>query len=694
MPALSPRLPSLCLASVLGLALAAGAGAASAVTVEVRIAADSDDAEQTNTGAVTISSSDLELVVDGSDVQVVGLRFPGVAIPPGAFIEQAWVQFQTDEVSTGTASLTIEGETTPQPPTFTTAANGVSTRPRTAASAAWSPAAWNTVGEQGLAQRTSNLALVLQEIVSAPTWADGDPIVLIFTGNGRRTAAAHDGLPAAAPLLHVEYSFSGNFPPSLTLSSPPLNAAYDVGTPIPFAASASDPEDGDLSGAITWTSSLDGVIGVGAGFSRDDLSVGQHELTASVMDSESASAEAVRQFNVFDSANQVLAAGNVGDCEVTGDEDTGALLGTLPGRIVALGDLAYPRGSAADFANCFDPAWGMHKPRIHPISGNHEWHEDGAQSYFDYFGAAAGTPGEGWYSFDVGNWHLVGVTGDCNEFAEGCASDSPQGLWLQADLAANSKPCTMVFTHFPRFSSIFGVDDTQLPFWEIFYQHGVDVVLTAHAHNYERYARQNPAGGAEPARGIREFVIGTGGHDLSPPSVTLPNREVQQSSSFGVLRLSLDDTSYSWQFHGAGPGTFTDSGSEECVYGAPQLTITSPAAGAVFAAGTSVSLAASAIDLEQGVVSSQIAWASDRDGALGTGASLSAVLSSGNHLLTASVTDQTGLTGSAQVSVRVTVPAGAGCGMGPELAPALALMALLRRRLRSRVRIGEAARVE
>jgi len=688
MAALSPRLPLLCLASAAGLWLVAGA--AGAVTLDVRIAAASDDAEQTNTGSVTTSSSDLELVVDGSDVQLVGLRFPGMAIPTGAFIEQAWVQFQTDEVSTAAASLTIQGETTPQAPTFAETTDNVSLRPRTAASVAWSPAAWSTVGEQGVNQRTPNLATVIQEVVSAGTWSSGDPIVLIVTGSGRRTAEAFDGLPAGAPLLHVEYSFSGNFSPSVSISAPSNNAAFDAGAPVAFAGGASDPEDGDLSSGITWTSSLDGVIGMGASFSRGDLSVGLHQLTASVVDSESAPGQSTRQFSVFDATNQVLAAGNVGYCGDTNDEATGALLGTLPGRILALGDLAYLGGTAADFANCFDPAWGMHKARIHPISGNHEWHEEGAQPYFDYFGAAAGTPGEGWYSFDVGNWHLVGVQGDCNEFPGGCSANSPQGLWLQADLANNSKPCTLVFTHFPRFNSIFddGVDETQLEFWQIYYQHGVDVVLSAHAHNYERYARQNPAGGAEPTRGIREFVVGTGGRGLSDPLVNLPNREVQQSDTFGVLRLALGETSYSWEFHGAGPGTSTDSGSEECVYGAPVVTITSPTPNASFASGASVSLAASATDLEQGLVSSQIAWSSNLDGPLGTGASLSRVLTTGNHTLTAGVTDQTDLTGSAQVTVRVAAPAGVGCGIGPELAPALALLALLRRRTKLRVRVG------
>jgi hypothetical protein len=657
------------------------AGRAGADTVEVRIAAASDDAEESvASGAVSVSSSDLELVADGSDLQIVGLRFPGVTIPAGAVISQAWVQFQTDEVSTGAASLAIRGVTTPQAPSFAATANNVSARPRTVASVAWAPPAWNGVGEQAAAQRTPDLAAVVQELVGASSWASGDAIVLVVTGSGRRTAEAEDGLPAAAPLLHVEYALPANLPPSLTLAAPVQHRAFDQGEPVAFAASASDAEDGNLSASITWESSLDGMLGVGASFSRDDLSVGTHLLTVRVVDGDGAPAERTRQFNVFAPTNQLLAAGNVGYCPEANDEATGALLGTLPGRILALGDLAYPQGSAADYANCFDPAWGMHKARIHPIAGNHDWHEAGAQPYFDYFGAAAGTPGEGWYSFDVGNWHVVGVQGDCNEFAAGCAPTSPQGLWLQADLAANSKPCTLVFTHFPRFSSIFGVDDTQLPFWQIFYQHGVDVVLTAHAHNYERYARQNPAGGAEPTRGIRQFVIGTGGRGLSDPAVTLPNRQVQQSSTFGVLRLALSNTSYAWQFHGVGPGTFTDSGSEECVYGAPAVAISSPANDATFPSGSTVSLQGSATDLEQGNVSAQLAWTSSRDGALGTGASLSRVLSSGKHVLTASVTDQTDLTGSAQVTVTVNVPPGAGCGLGPELLPALALLAALHTR--------------
>jgi len=682
MPGLPPRLLAAPLACLAGLAL--GAGVASAVTVEVRITASSDDAEQMNTGQVTISSSDLELVTDGSDVQLVGMRFPGVAIPAGAFIEQAWVQFQTDEASTGAASLTIQGETTPQAPTFAATANGVSVRPRTVASVAWTPAPWSVVGEQDAAQRTPNLAPVLQELVNAGSWASGDPIVLIVTGSGRRTAEAFDGVPAAAPLLHVEYATSGNQTPVLSITSPLEGTIASDGTPIQFSATASDVESGDVSASLSWTSSLDGVLGAGPSFSRSDLSIGGHTLTISATDGDGGVGSEIRHLTVFAPGNDVIAVGDIGTCTDIGDDLTGARLETVPGLILGLGDYAYPDSSATDFANCFEPSWGQHKTRMLPVTGNHEYEQPGAEPYFAYFEAALGARPAPWYSFDVGDWHLVALDSNCDEVG-GCTASSPQGQWLAADLAANSKPCTLAYFHHPRFSSgVVGVDPDPLPFWQMLYAHGADLILNGHDHAYERFARMNPSGGLEPARGIRSFISGAGGVQLHGADENEPNSEVRNETTYGALRLTLGPTSYAWEFIGAGPGSFTDFGSEECVYGAPVVTISSPAPNAMFASGSSVSLAGSATDLEQGAVSSQLAWTSSRDGALGTGAALSVVLSGGSHVLTASVTDETGLTGSAQVSVQVTLPVGAGCGIGPELAPALAALALLRRRAASR----------
>jgi hypothetical protein len=178
---------------------------------------------------------------------------------------------------------------------------------------------------------------------------------------------------------------------------------------------------------------------------------------------------------------------------------------------------------------------------------------------------------------------------------------------------------------------------------------------------------------ADPSRGIRSFVSGAGGTGLHGADEAEPNSETRNEVAFGVLRLALQPTSYSWEFVGAGPGVFTDTGSEACIFGAPVVTITSPADGTSFPPGATVNLSASASDLEEGSLSANLVWSSDRDGELGTGASLSLVLSAGKHTLVASVTDETGLTGSAQRTITVRVPPGAGCGIGPELPLVLAL---------------------
>lgn len=658
-----------------GLALAASPAGA-ATTLEARIAAPPDDAEQSGTtGAVDTESNDLELVRDGGASQTVGLRFTGLAIPAGARIRAAWVQFEADEVQSGSVALTIQGDLSEEPGVFLPSVGDVSERPRTAAGVAWSPPDWLLVGEQGPAQRTPSLLAVVQELVDAPHWTSGDPISLIVTGSGRRTARSFDGLPAGAPLLHVEFDAPANHRPVLSITSPLRGTTVFEGANLSFGASALDLESGDLSAGIGWTSSLDGVLGIGPGFVRSDLSEGLHTLTATVSDGQGGVTTRSRRLTVFAPGAELIAAGDIGTCVGSGDDATGRRLETLPGTILGLGDFAYPNGSAGDFASCFDPSWGPHKSRIAPVAGNHEYAVPGAAPYFEYFGAAAGTPEQPWRSFDTGGWHVVALDSNCGRVG-GCDAGSPQGQWLEADLAANSKPCTLAYFHHPRFSSgILGVDDGVLPFWQTLYAHGVDVVLTGHDHAYERFARVGPSGLAEPLRGIRSFIVGSGGVGLHGAEEAEPNSEVRDETSYGVLRLALTPTGYSWEFMGAGPGGFTDSGSEECIYAAPVVTITGPADGAVFPSGTSVTLSAGADDLEQGSLASALVWTSSRDGVLGTGALLARVLSSGGHVLTASVTDETGLAGSAQVSVTVLLPPGASCGIGPELAPVLVLLA-------------------
>jgi hypothetical protein len=652
------------------------APASRGVTIlETRIAAATDDAEENAaTGKVNLDSGDLELIRDGSVDQVVGIRFPGQGIPADATIVDAWVQFEADGVRSETTELTVRVDRTQASPTFAGATGNLSLRPRTSAAVAWAPPPWTQSGDAGPAQRTPSLAAIVQERVNAIDWLSGDALSFIFTGSGRRTARSWDGLASAAPLLHVEFEPPSNFNPVLSIASPLEGTTAHVGAPLQFSASATDVESNDVSASIAWTSSLDGILGVGPSFSRSDLSAGLHTLTVSASDGQGGFSSRTRRLTLFAPSPEILAAGDIGSCTSAGDEATGALLEGLSGTILGLGDFAYPGTSATDFATCFDPSWGPHKARIRPVAGNHEYGVPGAAPYFAYFGAAAGTPGQPWQSFDIGAWHVVALDSNCGRVG-GCSATSPQGQWLEADLAAHSKPCTLAYFHHPRFASgILGIDDDLLPFWQILHAHGADVILTGHDHAYERFARLDPNGSEEPERGIRSFVVGSGGASLHNAVEDESGSEEHDSTTYGVLRLVLEPTRYSWEFLGAGPGSFTDSGDEECVYGAPVVTITSPADGTVFPSRANVALAGTASDLEQGSLAASLVWTSSRDGLLGSGASLTRVLSSGGHVLTASVPDETGLTGSAQVSVTVSRPPTTSCGIGPELVPVLALL--------------------
>lgn len=259
----------------------------------------------------------------------------------------------------------------------------------------------------------------------------------------------------------------------------------------------------------------------------------------------------------------VLAAGDIAHCWKSGDEATAALLDTLPGTVLTVGDNAYPNGAAADFANCYAPSWGRHKDRTRPTVGNHEYVTPGAAGYFGYFGAAAGDPKQGWYSFDLGDWHLVALNSNCSK-SGGCDPDDPQATWLRADLAANPAVCTLAYFHHPRWSSgEYGDNDDMDTFWQIFDDAGVDVVLNGHEHVYERM-RPLDADGNPDADGIRQFIIGTGGSSHGRFYTLNPASEVRDNSTFGVLELTLGAEDYMWRFVPVAGGTFSDSGSGSC----------------------------------------------------------------------------------------------------------------------------------
>ena len=260
----------------------------------------------------------------------------------------------------------------------------------------------------------------------------------------------------------------------------------------------------------------------------------------------------------------LLAAGDIAACDSTGDEATAALLDGLQGTIVALGDTVYPDGAAADFATCYEPSWGRHKARTRPAPGNHEYHTPGAAPYYAYFGAAAGEAGKGYYSFDLGGWHVVSLnSADCTD-ADGCPPSGPQATWLRSDLARNPAACTLAYWHHPRFGTGHGSHPQVAPLWDALAAAGADVVLVGHDHYYERFAPLSPTGTIDTAGGMRQFVAGTGGAEHHSPTASHPATEVRNTDTFGVLRLSLGPTFYRWDFVPEAGRTFTDAGSATC----------------------------------------------------------------------------------------------------------------------------------
>jgi acid phosphatase type 7 len=268
----------------------------------------------------------------------------------------------------------------------------------------------------------------------------------------------------------------------------------------------------------------------------------------------------------------VVAAGDIADCASKGDEATAHLLARIHGTVLTLGDNAYEDGTAAEFRKCYDPTWGKYKARTKPSPGNHDYSIGeasigSAKGYFGYFGKAAGDRGKGYYSYNLGRWHLLSLNSNCAEVGH-CVSSSLQMRWLKANLAANrNKRCTLAYFHHPRFSS--GEENGSTPevnlLWDVLYAAGVDVVLSGHEHNYERFAPQDPNGKAHPQRGIREFVVGTGGGEGHYPILEpIANSKVHNDHTYGVLKLTLHPKGYEWRFVPAGGGTFTDSGSGRC----------------------------------------------------------------------------------------------------------------------------------
>jgi hypothetical protein len=260
----------------------------------------------------------------------------------------------------------------------------------------------------------------------------------------------------------------------------------------------------------------------------------------------------------------LISAGNIGDCSGDEDDRTGRILDTLPGTILTLGDNAFPDGTLTDYTECYDPSWGRHKSRTWATIGNHEYNTGNANGAWDYFGDRAGPRGLGYYSFNLGDWHVI-VLND-NLPNEPYAVGSPQDQWLTSDLAEDQKRCTLAAWHAPAFLSSQTAGFTtrnRRAMWDRLYAAGVDVVLNAQQHHYERMAPMKPDGSPDPVNGIRQFNVGTGGESIELPTVAIHPQSEVRAARYGVLKLTLDSTSYRWDFIPIS-GSPVDSGSAQC----------------------------------------------------------------------------------------------------------------------------------
>ena len=329
---------------------------------------------------------------------------------------------------------------------------------------------------------------------------------------------------------------------------------------------------------VVWDASTDDVGVTGYRLHRDGAYVATtaaREYTFSSLDCGSGSEFGV---DAFDAAGNVSAratltaataacandpvvaiAGDIAG-DGTGDSATAALLDSLqPTAVLTAGDNAYNEGSPAQYSEYYDPTWGRHKELTFPTPGNHEYLTEGASGYFRYFGSRAGDPAKGWYSYDLGSWHLISLN---SELAHSASSE--QVAWLRSDLAASGAKCVLAYWHKPRFSAGTYSDRSEFqPFWDVLYGGGAEIVVNGHDHNYQRFFPMTPGGARDDAHGIREFIVGTGGrshYGLRADS----RREAGDATTYGVLKLKLGQSGYEWMFVPEAGKTFRDSGSANC----------------------------------------------------------------------------------------------------------------------------------
>ena len=407
-------------------------------------------------------------------------------------------------------------------------------------------------------------------------WIEWD-VTSVVTANGRYSFA----LTNATTNSLIWSSREGTSPPQLVVSTGsagPPHAAFTTNVVAGSTPLSVQFTDGSTGAAIwAWDFQSDGIVDSTAQNPMFTYTVpGTYSVRLRV--SNAAGSDVVDRSGLITATapppvgpvtGTLVGAGDIADCLTDMDEATARLLDGIAGTVFTAGDNVYEIGAPTEFSGCYDPTWGRHKARTLPAAGNHDYDTGGAAGYFGYFGSIAGDPTKGYYSTDVGGWHIVVLNSNCLDIVGGCQTGGAQEQWLRSDLAASTASCTVAIWHHPLFSSGSHVSNVEVrPLWQALYDAGADVVVVGHDHDYERFASQSATGVADQAYGLREFVVGTGGRELRSFATVAPNSEVRDSSAFGVLRLTLHSGGYDWAFTPVTGASFTDTGTAAC-HGAP-----------------------------------------------------------------------------------------------------------------------------